>query len=124
MIREAIDGMAWGIEILAVLIIVGGILHGVVRFPYHYWQGVADAYSQIKERLGKTLMLGLEILIAADVIRTVTLDPTLGNAAILAILVIIRTFLSWSLVVEMEGRWPWQSNPGAATEKRPVDSSR
>jgi uncharacterized membrane protein len=116
MIKVAIDVMAQGIEILAVLIIAGGILHGLGKFPYYCWQGSPDTYSKIKERLGKSLMLGLEILIAADVIRTVTLDPTLGNAAVLAILVIIRTFLSWSLVVEIEGRWPWQSNTGKDVE--------
>ena len=109
MVKVVIDVMAQGIEILAVLIIAGGILHGLVRFPYCCWQGSPDTYRKIKERLGKSLMLGLEILIAADIIRTVTLEPTLENAAVLAILVIIRTFLSWSLVVEIEGRWPWNA---------------
>ncbi|MCB0165772.1 MAG: DUF1622 domain-containing protein, partial [Anaerolineae bacterium] len=55
------------------------------------------------------LLLGLEILVAADVIRTVALEATLNSVMVLGILVLIRTFLSWALVVEMEGRWPWQS---------------
>jgi uncharacterized membrane protein len=59
--------------------------------------------------LGKSLLLSLEILVAADVIRTVALQPTLSNILGLGLLVVIRTFLSWSLVVEMEGRWPWQA---------------
>jgi uncharacterized membrane protein len=109
MIREVIDVVAQGIEALAVLIILGGIVHGLGRYPFHYWQRTGDAYEKLKVKIGKTLMLGLEFLIAADIIRTVTLDPTLGNVAILGILVLIRTFLSWSLVVEMEGRWPWQA---------------
>ncbi len=54
-------------------------------------------------------LLGLEILVAADIIPTVALQPTLANVAILALLVLIRTFLSWSLVVETEGRWPWHA---------------
>jgi hypothetical protein len=53
------------------------------------------------------LLLGLEYLVAADIIRTVALEPTMTNAAILGVLVVVRTFLSWSLVVEIEGRWPW-----------------
>ena len=63
---------------------------------------------QYKHSLGKSLLLGLEILVAADVVRTVALEPTLENIAGLGVLVLVRTFLSWSLVVEMEGRWPWQ----------------
>jgi hypothetical protein len=55
------------------------------------------------------LLLGLEILVAADVIRTVALEPTMRNVSILGLLVLIRTFLGWSLVVEIEERWPWRS---------------
>jgi uncharacterized membrane protein len=54
------------------------------------------------------VLLGLDLLIAADIIRTVTLDPTLENVAALGLLVVVRTFLSWALVLEAEGRWPWQ----------------
>jgi uncharacterized membrane protein len=53
------------------------------------------------------LLLGLEFLVAAGVVKTVVLEPTLQNVAILGLLVVIRTFLSWSLVVEIEGHWPW-----------------
>jgi uncharacterized membrane protein len=68
-----------------------------------------EAYAQYKGELGRSLLLGLEILIAADVIRTVALEPTLTSVAILGVLIVIRTFLSWSLILEMEGRWPWQT---------------
>ena len=63
---------------------------------------------QHKVRLGRALLLGLELLVAADIIRTVALEPTLPNVMILAVLVVVRTFLSWSLIVEMEGHWPWK----------------
>lgn len=59
-------------------------------------------------RSGGDSSLGLDLLIAADIIRTVTLEPTLENVSALGVLVVVRTFLSWSLVVELEGRWPWQ----------------
>jgi uncharacterized membrane protein len=71
--------------------------------------GKPDSYESYKHQLGKSLLMGLEFLVAADVVRTVALDPTLNNVAILGLLVIIRTFLSWSLTVEIDRRWPWQS---------------
>ena len=109
MIREAIELVALGIEVLAVMIIVGGIVHGIGRYFFHYRQQVEDPYKRFKDKIGKSLLLGLEFLVAADIIRTVALSPTLYNIAVLGVLVVIRTFLSWSLVVEIDGRWPWQS---------------
>lgn len=70
--------------------------------------GVRDAVERVKQSVGRGLLLGLDLLIAADVIRTVTLEPTLQNVAALGLLVVVRTFLSWSLMVELHGRWPWQ----------------
>jgi uncharacterized membrane protein len=109
MILEAIELVAQGIEAVAVLIIVGGIIHGIGRYFFHYRQQVEDAYKRFKDKVGKALLLGLEFLVAADIIRTVALSPTLRNVAVLGVLVLIRTFLSWSLVLEMEGRWPWEA---------------
>jgi uncharacterized membrane protein len=69
---------------------------------------VEERYSQLKRHLGRTLLLGLEILVAADIVRTVALEATLESVLVLALLVLVRTFLSWALEVEIEGRWPWQ----------------
>jgi len=80
------------------------------------------AYENYKHQLGKTLLLGLEFLVAADVVRTVALEPTLTNVAVLGLLVVIRTFLSWSLTVEIEGRWPWQASVGTAKPNQPTNS--
>ena len=101
------------IEILAVSIIVVTIFYATARF---LWQGALrleseDSFQQLKQRLGRALLLGLEILVAADIVRTVALDATLTSVAVLGLLVLIRTFLSWSLVVEIEGRWPWTQKP-------------
>jgi len=109
MIRELIELVAQGIEVLAVLVIVGGIVYGIGRYFFHQRQQVGDAYKRFKDKIGKALLLGLEFLVAADIIRTVALSPTLHNIAVLGVLVLIRTFLSWSLVVEIEGHWPWKS---------------
>ena len=70
--------------------------------------GVREAVERTKQVVGRGLLLGLDLLIAADVIRTVTLEPTLQNVAALGLLVIVRTFLAWSLMVELRGHWPWQ----------------
>ena len=99
------------IELLAVGLIIVWVLYSSARYFYYLAsrkQSSAESYVQYKHSLGKALLLGLEILVAADVVRTVALEPTLENIAGLGLLVLVRTFLSWSLVVEMEGRWPWQ----------------
>ena len=70
--------------------------------------------------MAKSLLLGLEILVAADIVRTVALDPSLNAIAALGLLVLVRTFLSWALVVEMEARWPWQRRADDAEDERPA----
>jgi uncharacterized membrane protein len=107
---EWIEIAALSIELLAVAIIVIATLAGTAVFVRRLLDRSPglDAYEKYKRQLGRALLLGLEILVAADIVRTVALEPSLTNVGVLAILVIIRTFLSWSLVVEMERRWPWQ----------------
>jgi len=106
--REVIEMATKGIEALAVLVIVGGIVYGIVRYIFHTRLAVSGAYKRFKDRIGNSLLLGLEFLVAADIIRTVALNPTLQSVAVLGLLVLIRTFLSWALVVEIEEKWPWQ----------------
>ena len=103
-----IEFAAQEIEALAVAIIAIAIIHGSVSFLIGIIHKSDDVYERYKTHLGKGLLLGLEFLVAADVVRTVVLNPTLQNVMILGLLVVIRTFLSWSLVVEIEGRWPWR----------------
>jgi len=105
------------IEILAVIVIavavVASMLGGlIVRFRS---DGTA-AFKTFKRYIARGLLIGLDLLIAADIITTVTLEATLENVAILGLLVLIRTFLSWSLVLEIDGRWPWQAPIGSARE--------
>jgi uncharacterized membrane protein len=110
--REVIELAAEGIEVLAVVIIVGGIGYGIVRYFLHTRLQAGGAYKRFRDRIGNSLLLGLEFLVAADIIRTVALNPTLQSVAVLGLLVLIRTFLSWALVVEIEARWPWQRKTG------------
>ena len=98
----------WG-DALGVAVIVLGVLWGMIRFPLDLSrQGVDYAYKMVRNQITRTLLLGLEVLVAADIIRTVAVSPTLLSVGVLAAIVAIPTFLSWSLILEMEGRWPWQ----------------
>jgi len=105
-----IDAAAIVIEVLAVVIIIAAIFFSVGRYLFAaaLHPEVEDRYRQLRERLGGSLLLGLEILVAADIVRTVALEATLESVIVLGLLVLIRTFLSWALEVEIEGHWPWQ----------------
>ncbi len=111
-ILEWIEYAALAIEVLAVVIIVVFIFKSITRY---FISGIRNPgeqrqqYGKLKYNLGRTLLLGLEILVAADIIRTVALESTLESVAILGLLVLVRTFLSWALIVEIEGHWPWQA---------------
>ena len=112
-ILEWIERAALAIEVLAVVIIIVAIAGATVHYLYYLAirrQHEHDIYRQYKTRLGRALMLGLEVLIAADIVRTVALEASLESIGFLGLLVLIRTFLSWSLSVEIEGHWPWQAN--------------
>ncbi len=106
------------------LVIVIAIVFGTGRFLLHVSQGRIDAYRVYKQHLTKALLLGLEFLVAADIVRTVAIETTLTNVAILGALVVVRTFLSWSLVVEMDGRWPWQVGAAEDPSERNRDGRR
>lgn len=108
---EWIKTISLMIEYLAVAIIFGMVAYSTSRyfaFLIRKRNAQGANYLEYKHTLGRGLLLGLEILVAADVIRTVALEPTWDNVAALGLLVVVRTFLSWSLVVEIEGRWPWR----------------
>jgi uncharacterized membrane protein len=106
-----VEHAATGIELLAVAIIVAVILAATLRYLSLIFSRRADqtTYTDYRHHVARALLLGLEILVAADVVRTVVLEPTLLNVLVLGLLVLIRTFLSWTLVVEIEERWPWQA---------------
>ena len=116
-----IDIISRVIEIIAVLMIFGAVILGSAKYltKRYYQDGKKPpVLTQYRQFLGQWLLLGLELLVAADVIRTVALDQTLESVASLGLLVLVRTFLSWALVVEVEGRWPWQQekeNPAPVT---------
>lgn len=98
------------IELVAVFIIIAAILSALIHYFVHYAfrRRMGNHYREFKIRIGRSLLLGLEVLVAADIVRTVALDFTMQSILGLGTLVLIRTFLSWALVLEIEGHWPWQ----------------
>jgi uncharacterized membrane protein len=105
------------IEYLAVAIITGMVGYSTARYfilLIAKRKSPDTNYREYKHTLGAALLLGLEILVAADVIRTVALEPTVENIAALGLLVVVRISLSWALEVEIEGRWPWQPKHAVA----------
>jgi uncharacterized membrane protein len=107
---EALHWTTRAIEVAGVLVIVLGTLSAGIRYLRERAQLglVPSAYHRLRSALGRSILLGLELLVAADIINTVAIEPTLESLAVLAGIVLIRTFLSLSLEVEIEGRWPWQ----------------
>lgn len=106
-----VERAALAVEVLAALMIfvfvVVATLAWLVR-SVAARETLIATYQSYRRRLGRSLLVGLEILVAADIIRTIALDSTLRGIAGLGLLVVIRTFLSWSIVLEIEGRWPWE----------------
>jgi uncharacterized membrane protein len=109
-VTEALEQVASAIEVAGVgVIVVGGLIATAVLvrdgLAARRWTRALQGY---RANLGMAILLGLELLIAADIIDTIALPLTVESVGLLAGIVLIRTFLSWSLEVEIEGRWPWQ----------------
>lgn len=105
-LHSSIESVGGYVDVVGVVVIVLGIL--LSSFKFLLGLKSADAYRHYRQDLGKGILLGLEILVAGDIIRTVGVAPTMESVLVLALIVVVRTFLSWSLEVELEGRWPWQ----------------
>jgi len=112
-VHQWIEMAALGVDILAAFIIVVGMTVGTLGFLAH-WRpraAVPEFLEGYRKQVGRTLLLALELLVAADILETIVSGPTLEEIAGLLLLVIVRTFLSWSLELEIDHRWPWQPEP-------------
>jgi uncharacterized membrane protein len=109
--KDWVDGVSKAVDAVGVAIVVLGLLVASVMFVSRALR--TDQFDSVfrsyRQGLGRAILLGLEFLVAGDIIRTVAVDPTFQSAGVLALIVLIRTFLSMALQVEIEGRWPWQS---------------
>ena len=111
----AIRAIGSGIEIFGVLVIVIGIAWSTFR---QLRRRISEQDSEVyKIRIGRSLLLGLEVLVAADIVKTIAHELTAMSLGLLAGLVLVRTFLSWTLVLEIEGRWPWQREPSPMSSR-------
>ena len=108
-IGQVVDALGVAVIVLGVLVATGAAARNVRRKQ--------PAYQPYRRQLGRSILLGLEFLVAADIIRTVAVAPTFTDLGVLALIVLIRTFLSFSLEVEINGRWPWQENPPGAERR-------
>ena len=109
-VHAFVDQLATALELIGVAIIVGGIVFATLRFirdgrGTHDWQA---AYPNYRSNIGRGILLGLELLVGADIISTITAPLTFESVGLLGGIVLIRTFLSFSLETVIEGCWPWQ----------------
>jgi uncharacterized membrane protein len=124
---EIIEGIGTTIDAIGVSVIAGGAILAVFLTIGRARQEDGGAYEFFRRRLGRAILLGLEFLVAADIIRTVAVTPTGESVAVLGGIVLIRTFLSFSLQLEVTGAWPWQQRSVAAeksTAPRAPDSGQ
>ena len=98
------------VDAFGVLVIIGGIALATAAMIPRLRRGddAKETYRDYRHAVGRAILLGLEALVAADIIRTVAVSPTFESVGVLAVIVVIRTFLSFTLELELEGRWPWQ----------------
>ena len=110
---DTIEDISKVIDLLGVAVIVLGLIVASVAFVIAAVERAprSENYRLYRQRVGKAILLGLEFLVAADIIRTVAVEPSFRGVGILALIVLVRTFLSFTLEVEIEGRWPWQKRP-------------
>jgi uncharacterized membrane protein len=110
---ELMELVVHGFELGGVAILVVGSLAAFVTAVVSYRRvGAVRAYEGARRNVGRAILLGLEFLIIADIVLTITVDPTLESAAALGLIVLVRTFLSFSLEVELEGSLPWRRASG------------
>ena len=108
---HVISMIAEAIEVVGVVVIAAGVVIGVGLFAWDLLRQapIRDAYTRLRTFMGRSLLLGLEFLVAGDIIKTVAIEPTRESVVVLAVIVLVRTVLSLSIDVEIDGRWPWRA---------------
>ena len=106
--RHIMEVVGTSVDGVGVFIVAVGMVVATVRLATHRSHDTGNYYSLYRQDVGRAILLGLEFLIAGDIIRTVVVAPTLQNVVVLGMIVLIRTFLSLSLQLEIEGKLPWQ----------------
>ena len=109
-IKQAIELVGVGFEGAGVMALVIGTLFAFTVYVSSLLRpgNTSTAYHALRRDMGKAILIGLELLVAADIVRSVALEATFASVGVLGLIVLVRTFLSWSLEVEIHGTWPWQ----------------
>jgi len=105
--EEIVGDVAKVVEAFGVAILVGGGIGAFAIATVRLLRGAPETYSTLRGSLGRVILLGLEVLIIGDIIRTIVVDPTIQSVGVLGLIVLIRIVLSFSLEVEIDGAWPW-----------------
>jgi uncharacterized membrane protein len=107
--EQAIADVSKAVEVVGTGVLIVGACYALAVFALEVaHRESADAYEGLRRSLGRSILLGLEILVAADIIRTIAITPTFTSVGVLGLIVVVRTFLSFSLEVELDGQWPWR----------------
>jgi len=105
--EETVGDVAKAVEAVGVAILVGGAIGAFAWSAREMSRRAAGVYTGLRRNLGRVILLGLEVLIIADIIRTIVVDPSIESVGVLGLIVLIRILLSFSLEVEIDGAWPW-----------------
>jgi len=124
-IESLIHAAARVVELAGVAVMLAGALIASVAFVMRWLREseIEAAYHSYRADLGRAILLGLELLVIADIIGTVAIEPTFQSLGVLALIVAIRTFLSFALELEVSGRWPWDRDGRATPPARPRDGA-
>lgn len=122
--KRLAETLSLAIDAAGALVIVLGLAWALVRGVVGRRGGATgDAYRRLRQDVGRGILLGLEFMVAGDIIRTVAVEPTLDSVIVLGAIVLIRTFLSISLEVELDGRWPWRRAAAEAGPRAEADQA-
>jgi uncharacterized membrane protein len=113
MFKEVVSMIGYTVEGFGIAVIVIGAVGAILRYGYRHIISVGGKpYVEFRQTMGRAMMVGLEFLVAGDIIRTVVVDHTLQAILGLGLIVLIRTVLVFTIHLELEGHWPWQKQPG------------
>jgi uncharacterized membrane protein len=107
--EHTISDISKGVELAGIGLLIGGGLYSLASFATTLAQRrTSEAYNDLRRTLGQSILVGLEVLVGADIIRTIAVPPSFTSVGVLGLVVVVRTFLSFSLEAELEGVWPWR----------------
>jgi uncharacterized membrane protein len=107
--EQTIADVSKAVEVVGIGVLIVGGCYALAAFALKVARGGStDAYEDLRRSLGRSILLGLEILVAADIIRTIAITPSFTSVGVLGLIVVVRTFLSFSLEAELDGQWPWR----------------